>query len=78
MTDEELVRALKKMSIETGGIICLGCGHEHGCTVHGCAVLKEAAKRIRRAGKPEAERAMCSARTRLYMGLHIRIRGSLF
>lgn len=51
MTDAELVRALKTMSIETGGIICLGCGHEHGCGVHGCAVLKEAAKRIMEAAK---------------------------
>ena len=51
----KLVRALKKMSIETGGIICLGCGHEHGCGVHGCAVLKEAAKRILRAGKTDEE-----------------------
>ena len=48
MTDGELVRALKKMSIETGGIICLGCGHEHGCGVHGCAVLRKAAERILR------------------------------
>lgn len=56
MTDGELVRALKKMSIETGGIICRGCGHEHGCGVHGCAVLKEAAKRILRAGKTDKEK----------------------
>ncbi len=56
MTDGELVRALKKMSIETGGIICLGCGHEHGCGVHGCAVLKEAAKRtLRGAKQPEGK-----------------------
>lgn len=57
MTDTELIRTLKTMSVETGGIICLGCGHEHGCTVHGCAVLKEAAKRIRRAGKQPEEKA---------------------
>lgn len=56
MTDGELVRALKKMSIETGGIICLGCGHEHGCGVHGCAVLRKAAERIlQKANQPEGK-----------------------
>ena len=54
MKDAELIRALKRMSIETGGIICLGCGQEHSCRVHGCAILKEAAKRIlKAAGQPE-------------------------
>lgn len=52
MTDAELIRALKKMSVETGGIICLGCGHEHGCGVHGCAVIREAAKRLEAARRP--------------------------
>lgn len=55
MTDVELVRALKNMSIETGGIICLGCGHEHDCGVHGCAVLRKAAKRILQAEGKSAE-----------------------
>ena len=53
MTDGELVRALKRMSIETGGIICLGCGHEHGCGVHGGGQLGEAAQRIRRGGNTD-------------------------
>lgn len=25
---------------------CLGCGHEHGCSVHGCAILREAQEEI--------------------------------
>lgn len=25
---------------------CLGCGYEHGCGIHGCRVMKEAASRL--------------------------------
>lgn len=39
----DLIERLRHMSVETGSLVCLGCGHEHNCNVHGCAVLKEAA-----------------------------------
>lgn len=39
----ELARQLRKMAVTTGDLSCLGCGHERGCGVHGCAVLKRAA-----------------------------------
>ena len=38
-----IVELLRKMKIETGGLVCLGCGHEHSCSLHGCAILREAA-----------------------------------
>ena len=25
---------------------CLGCGYEHGCSLHGCAIIKQAAERL--------------------------------
>ena len=25
---------------------CLGCGHEHNCGIHGCAVIRQAAERL--------------------------------
>ena len=46
METVDLINALRRMAPETGGLPCLGCGHEHGCSVHGCAVLKEAADRL--------------------------------
>ena len=45
METVDLINALRRMAPETGCLPCLGCGHEHGCSVHGCAVLKEAADR---------------------------------
>ena len=42
METNELVKALKRLKVETGSLACLGCGHEHGCSVHGCAILREA------------------------------------
>lgn len=42
----DLVRQLRRLSIERRPEACLGCGSEHGCSVHGCAVIKQAADAI--------------------------------
>lgn len=41
METNELVKALNRLKVETGSLACFGCGHEHNCGVHGCAVLRE-------------------------------------
>ena len=46
MKDADLIQALKRIKVQTGGLICLGCGHEHNCGVHGCAVIREAAQQM--------------------------------
>lgn len=46
MTDEELQKALKRLKVETGSLSCLGCGHEHNCSVAGCAIIREAELRV--------------------------------
>lgn len=43
MTNEEIVKALRCLRVETGSLSCLGCGYEHSCNVHGCQILREAA-----------------------------------
>ena len=48
MTSEEIIKALRCLRVETGSLSCLGCGHEHSCNVHGCAILREAADMIER------------------------------
>lgn len=48
MTTATIVKELRRMSVETGGLNCLGCGHEHNCGVHGCAVLPAPPNKIRR------------------------------
>lgn len=40
---KELAQQLRTMAVTTGDLSCLGCGHERGCSIHGCAVLKRAA-----------------------------------
>lgn len=40
---KELARRMREMAVNTGALNCLGCGYEHNCGVHGCAVLKRAA-----------------------------------
>lgn len=46
MRDHELINALRRLKVETGSLACMGCGHEHNCGVHGCAIMREAADRI--------------------------------
>lgn len=46
MKDGELIAALRRMKVETGSLACLGCGHEHSCGIHGCAVMRAAADRL--------------------------------
>ena len=48
MTTRELAEAVRRLSVETGSLACLGCGHEHSCSVRGCAILREAADALDR------------------------------
>ena len=42
MDYEKTLEELKHMKVETGSFVCLGCGHEHNCSIHGCAILRDA------------------------------------
>ena len=42
MTKPELISALKRLKVETGSLVCFGCGYEHNCGIHGCAILRAA------------------------------------
>ena len=46
MNSQELIKALRKLKVETGSLACWGCGHEHNCGIHGCRVMREAADLI--------------------------------
>ena len=41
MSDRELIAALRRLKVETGSLVCLGCGYEHNCGVRGCAILQK-------------------------------------
>jgi len=56
MTDRDLISALRGAMVETGSILCLGCGREHNCSIHGCAILRAAAERLE-ALAPQANEA---------------------
>ena len=45
---KELAAQLRRMSVETGSLVCLGCGYEHNCGIHGCALLRQAVETIER------------------------------
>ena len=48
MTDEQILQALRRLRAETGSLVCIGCGWEHNCGTHGCAILRQAADLIER------------------------------
>lgn len=37
------IHALRRLSVETGSLACLGCEHEDHCGINGCAIMREAA-----------------------------------
>ena len=41
MSDNDLIAALRRLKVQTGSLVCLGCGREHNCGIHGCAILRE-------------------------------------
>ena len=46
MSLNELITALQRLKVETGSIACWGCGHEHNCGIHGCAIIREATEKL--------------------------------
>ena len=46
MTTAELAAALRGITPEIGSFACRGCGI-HNCGIRGCALLREAAERLR-------------------------------
>ena len=46
MKNEEIVRALRRLKVETGSLVCMGCGREHNCGILGCRIVREAAELI--------------------------------
>ena len=52
VSNQEIAEKLRDMAVNTGTLNCLGCGFEHNCSVHGCAVLKQAAELISQPNEP--------------------------
>ena len=48
MEHQELIDALRRMQVETGSLACLGCGYEHNCCIHGCAIVRMAVEELRK------------------------------
>lgn len=59
MSDKKLIQALRRLSVENRPLCCMGCGHEHNCSIHGCAVIREAMERIGAAETQQNEEHRC-------------------
>ena len=43
---KKIIEALRCVKVETGSLMCMGCGYEHNCGIHGCAIMNMAADRL--------------------------------
>ena len=43
---KKIIEALRRVKMETGSLMCMGCGYEHNCGIHGCAIMNMAADRL--------------------------------
>lgn len=43
MTNRELAELLRQIKVEAGSLMCLDCGYERSCGVHGCNIMHMAA-----------------------------------
>ncbi len=46
MKTPDLIKALGQLKVQTGSLACLGCGYEHNCSMHGCALIQEAVTQL--------------------------------
>lgn len=42
----DILNMLKRLAVENRSTACVGCGYEHNCGIHGCAVIKAAMEKI--------------------------------
>ena len=42
MNRSDTISGLKYLKVETGSLVCRGCGYEHTCTTAGCAIIRSA------------------------------------
>lgn len=45
-TEKNLIDALRKLAVHTGSLVCFGCGYEHNCDIHGCAIVRAAREQL--------------------------------
>ena len=46
---------MKRLRVQPGSLACMGCGRNHDCGVHGCAIMHQAAELIERLEKEKAD-----------------------
>lgn len=46
MNAEKIISALRGMKVQTGSLACMGCGQEHNCGIHGCAIILAAIQEL--------------------------------
>lgn len=66
MSDKDLIKALRGIAVKTGSLVCQGCGHEHDCREHGCAIIFKAAARLQASDREGAEAVHCKDCKYLY------------
>lgn len=62
MSDRELIASLRRLKVETGSLVCVGCGYEHNCGIHGCRILRETVAWLERKLAEDKRRSVMECR----------------
>lgn len=54
MTIKAIARQINRIQTEGFPTACIGCGNEHNCSLHGCAVLNAAIEKLQEKNDAEA------------------------
>ncbi|MGI6181500.1 MAG: hypothetical protein ACOYIE_05425 [Agathobaculum sp.] len=46
MKTSDLIKALNRLKVQTGSLVCIGCGYEQNCSTQGCRLIREAADKL--------------------------------
>ena len=90
MNRDKLIKALKRLKVETGSLACMGCGYEHNCSTSGCAIIRAAVEELEKSRwrsmpeePPEADgKYVClwqgkSVDTGMFLNGHFRLYGEI-
>lgn len=48
MNRAELLKALKRLKVQTRSLACLGCGYKYSCSTKGCAIIRAAVEELKK------------------------------
>ena len=59
MQRDELIQALHRLKVQTGGLACVYRRYEHNCSVNGCAIIRATIEKLEKKSPPIGQCVDC-------------------